>query len=266
MAAAAGDNSRFKRSLVVSISIHAAAFVFILISPYLPKPARRGMVHYVNLVGFPGGGGGGGGGDNAAAELKTPQEEVVETELPARESLRDLTLPENFEQDTPDTLRYPVEKPKRKSSAVKKKKSAIQKTSPKASAKKTAGSKQGSGIRIGGVGDGSGGGFGSGLESQIGLSNFPYTYYIQILHGRISSNWFPSRAVPGLTGQFQTAVSFKIYRNGRISSPDIRESSGIRALDMSAVRAVQNSAPFPPLPDEYGDEYLIISLIFEHSK
>jgi len=32
------------------------------------------------------------------------------------------------------------------------------------------------------------------------------------------------------------------------------------------LRAIQTSAPFPPLPREYKDEYLGIHLIFEHSK
>lgn len=35
---------------------------------------------------------------------------------------------------------------------------------------------------------------------------------------------------------------------------------------MSAQRAVTDASPFPPLPDDYDEEYLGIILIFEHVK
>ena len=47
---------------------------------------------------------------------------------------------------------------------------------------------------------------------------------------------------------------------------EIEEESGIRALDMAAIRAIQSSAPFAPLPDGYEEEYLVIHLRFEHKK
>jgi len=61
-------------------------------------------------------------------------------------------------------------------------------------------------------------------------------------------------------------VFFKIYRDGKISIVEIEEKCGIHALDLAAVRAVQSSAPFAPLPTEYEDDYLGIHLIFEHGK
>jgi len=52
----------FRRALIISVSAHLALFIFILISPYIPTHSKKGMIHYVNVVSFPGGGGGGGGG------------------------------------------------------------------------------------------------------------------------------------------------------------------------------------------------------------
>ncbi len=69
-----------------------------------------------------------------------------------------------------------------------------------------------------------------------------------------------------MSGTFQTQVFFKIYRNGQISDLKVENSSGIQALDLSALRAIQTSAPFPPLPSEYDGQYLGLHLIFEHSK
>jgi len=251
----------FKRALIFSVSAHIILFIVLLLSPHIPKPKRKGLVHYVNVISFPGGG----GSLTAASETQ-----LEETALPERESLRDLTLSDRVEQDSPEALHFPTEKPQRDNTPKTEKKAVIQKPPTKKtsdSSSQPPGEGAGSGIKLG-FGGGSGSGFGVGSEyaSQIGLSNFPYTYYLQILHGRISTNWYPAQAVPGLTGNFHTTVLFKIFRNGRISTVEIMESSGVRALDMSAVRAVQNAAPFPPLPQDYEDEYLIIRLIFEHKK
>jgi TonB family protein len=228
------------------------------------------MIHYVNVISFPGGGGGSGGGGPRT------EEKLAETGIPQRETLRDLTTPQKLQQESPTALRHPVEKPKRERTPPAKKKAAIQKaqkppakSSPSTSSgtDSSTGRGSGSGLRIGlGSGPGSGSGFGSELSSQIGLSNFPYTYYLQTIHGKISGNWYTSQISPGITGNFHTTVYFKIFRDGTISKLEIRERSGIRALDLSAQRAIQSSAPFPPLPNDYEGDFLGIHLIFEHNK
>lgn len=230
------------------------------------------MIHYVNVISFPGGG----GGDGSSGSGSRTEEKLTETAVPHRETLRDLTTPQKLQQESSSTLRHPVEKPKREKTPPSEKKAVIQKTqkSPESSSSKTSegvdsktGSGAGTGVRIGiGSGPGGGGGFGSELSSQIGLSNFPYTYYLQTIHGKISGNWYTSQISPGVTGDFHTTVYFKIFRNGEISSLEIRERSGIRSLDLSALRAIQSSAPFPPLPNDYEEDFLGIHLIFEHNK
>jgi len=268
----------FRQALIISASAHLALFIFILISPYIPTHSKKGMVHYVNVVSFPGGGGGGGGGGAPGGPPgeSSQSETLGETPLPERESLRDLTVPKALEQQEP-SLRYPVDKPKREKQTDTEKKSVIQKSEKTSQAKtksgrsdsgSEAGGGSGSGLRIGvGGGSGSGGiGFGSEYSSQIGMSSFPYTWYLQTLHSRISSNWFTSRIRTGLSGDYFTTISFRIYKDGRISEPEILESSNVRSLDLSAIRAVRSSAPLPPLPAEYKEEYLLIRIIFEHTK
>jgi len=262
----------FKRAIRLSITVHILLIILIVISPYLPKTSKKGMVHYVNVISFPGGGGGGGGGGTSGGGVKT-ETELSDTEVPQRETLRDLTTPQKLQQETASALRHPTDKQKKESAQPTKKKDVIQKTS-KTSSKETTqaassgtGSGTGSGVPIGiGDGTGSGVGFGSEFSGQIGLSSFPYTYYLQVIHTRISGNWFTSQISPGVAGEFHTTVSFKIFRSGEISNPDIKEKSGIRALDLSAIRAVHSSAPFPPLPREYEEDYLGITLIFWHKK
>ncbi len=257
MIALSKSNPVFKKAVVLSFTAHLAFFLFILLSPNLQKSSRGETIHYVELISFPGGGGGG-------------EEKIAETALPERRTLRDLTTPQKLQQETPPTLRHPVEKPEKETRTKKEKKTAIQKQ-PTGAREAEAGPAKGkstgpgSGVSLGG-GLGTGSDTGSAYSSQIGLSNFPFTYYLQIIIDRASSNWFTSLVDPGISGNFQATVHFKIYKNGQISELKIQESSGIKSLDLSALRAIQTSAPFPPLPGAYEDEYLGIYLIFEHSK
>jgi TonB family protein len=269
----------FKKFVYISISIHVVLFLLMILSPKFPSLGRKKMIHYVSLHSFSGGGGGGrssGGGTSAKVQPKVSEtkSEVTETPMPERETLRDLTTPQKLEQQSLSSLRYPVDKPKRESKPVTEKKATIQKQDP--STKKPAnrtdsGQEEGTGSESGisfGVGSGSGGGvgFGSEFSSQIGLSNFPFNYYLENMIGRISSNWLKTQVSSGMSDELFTVVKFKIYRDGKISVVEIEESCGIRALNMAAVRAIQSSAPFAPLPDGYEEEALIIHLRFEHIK
>ncbi len=259
----------FKRAMVYSAVFHAALFSLIALSPSMPQAGKKGMVHYVSFGGFPGGGGGPGGGGPKAAAVPAPAK---------KETLRDLTVASKVKPQVKPSMTYPVDKPKKDRTDKDPKKGAITKPQPNAApAGPTAaagtrdgagqnGSGAGSGIRIG-LGDGTGGGgFGSGYGDQVGLTDFPYQYYLQIISDRVSSSWFTALVDPGVTGTFYATVYFKILRNGQVTDLKIKESSGIASLDMSAQRAIQISAPFPPLPSDYDGAYLGIHLIFEHSK
>lgn len=267
MTALERSSATFKKAVILSFTAHLTLFLLILLSPHLPKSSRKEMIHYVNLISLPGGGGGSG---SLSGKGGGGEEKIAETALPKRETLRDLTTPQKLQEETFSSLRHPVKKPKKETKPKSEKKAVIQKQpkgikEAKAGSTKGEGTGTGSGVRIGG-GLGSASDTGSAYSSQIGLSNFPFTYYLQIIIDRVSSNWFTSLVDPGISGSFQATVYFKIYRSGQISNPKIQESSGIKSLDLSALRAIQTSAPFPPLPRDYEDEYLGIYLIFEHSK
>ena len=261
----------FKKFVYISISFHVILFLLMIFSPHFPSLGRKKMIHYVSLQSFGGGGGGGPSAKMRPAATVT-KEELAETPTEAGKVLRDLTTPQKLEQQTPSSFRYPVDKPKREKAPPPQKKAVIQKqdTSAKKPAEKSESSSEGgsgSGISLGvGTGTGGGPGFGSEFSSQIGLSNFPFTYYLENMIGRISSNWLQTQVSSGMSDQLFTVVRFKIYRDGKISVVDIEQGCGIRTLDLAAVRAIQSSAPFAPLPDGYDEESLIIHLRFEHVK
>lgn len=266
-------NRTFKKSVYVSVGAHALVLLLIVLSPHFPKSSRKGFIQYIplNMVG-PGGDGSGGGGLRPLARLG-------ETPVAKRETLKELTTPQKAKAEPKSEMRYPTEvKPKKEPKAKTEKKGVITKQEPApAGARSQAGSPQGTpagtgtqggfgtGLRIG-TGNGSGGWGPGGPGAGGGLGNFPYQYYLNIITEKVSGNWFSSLVDPGVSGNFQTVVYFKIQRDGQVAELKIEQASGVTALDLSAMRAVRASAPFPPLPRDYQDNYLIIHLMFEHSK
>lgn len=262
------ENERFKRAIVISITVHVALFIFLLVSPHIRLPVSKKMIHYVSIFSAPSGG----GSSSERVNLETPpQEEVIETIVPKRESLQDLTVPQKMEEQDSSSLRYPVEKPKREKPQPKEKKAIIEKQT-KPTPKKptqtlsssTEGSDSGSGIKIGiGSGEGSGEGTGSKFESEIGMTDFPYSFYKRHLTDRVSNYWIKSYSG---TEELYTTVFFKIYRNGSVGDIKVVEQSGNRILDRSATRAILRVGRFAPLPQGYAHDYLEIQLTFEHAK
>jgi TonB family protein len=267
-AASASLPTPFKRALVFSLLLHVFVFVFVVASPRLSRPPQKGQIYYVNFIGGGGGGGAAGSGGSTTTVVDKPQPIPAPTK---RESLRDLTVAEKVQPKTESTMRYPVDKPKREK-PVTEKKAAISKPDPDKTAAASAGQGPGYSLKFGtgeGAGGGTGGGIGGGVGGggdPFGISGFPFTWYLSILSDKVTANWFKSLVDPGVSGTYQTQVYFRIYRNGQVSDLRVEASSGIQALDLSALRAIQESSPFPALPSEYDGQYLGLHLIFEHSK
>ncbi|HSK76152.1 MAG TPA: TonB family protein [Thermoanaerobaculia bacterium] len=92
-----------------------------------------------------------------------------------------------------------------------------------------------------------------------GLDNpdFTYSYYIDQLLSAIDANWVR----PSLGDGVRAIIAFRIGRDGSLSGLEVAESSGYNSFDLAALRAVQNAAPFPPLPRAYRHDSLGVRLI-----
>lgn len=262
------DNPRFKKAVMFSIVFHITLLLVFILSPYLPDFSNKRTIYYVDFMG--GGGGGGGNGGNPAASLETEttsSEEVTETEALPRESLKDLSVPDSLEQKVEPKLRHPTDNPKREPQTKPKKKAVIQKTQQKTTTQKP--TQKGTGISSGGVslGDvaGSGGGSGGGFGPGTGGGSFPYSYYFELITRAVAQNWYTYQIRSGISGNFTTIVSFRIFRDGSTGGIRITETSGLEVLDRAARKAVQNSK-FPKLPPALDEDYIIINLLFEHKR
>jgi TonB family protein len=92
---------------------------------------------------------------------------------------------------------------------------------------------------------------------SLDTANFPFTYYLRQVTGRIEDNWVRPQGNLG-----RVIVYFKIQRDGSILEARVYESSRNQTVDMLAAGAVKRSEPFPPLPMEFGGDYLGIYLCF----
>ncbi len=91
----------------------------------------------------------------------------------------------------------------------------------------------------------------------LNVSDFPYAWYIQAVHRKIQERW-EGRAIHGR----QPEVIFEIARDGQLRRVSVGKSSGNPAYDQLATRAVAEANPFPPLPDGFPKNVLIIGLQF----
>jgi protein TonB len=74
-----------------------------------------------------------------------------------------------------------------------------------------------------------------------------FGWYVQVVNNKVSNNWYTIEIGPNATGH-RVYILFDILTDGTPSNVRIEQSSGIPALDQSAVRAVQRIDTFGPTP------------------
>ncbi|MFH1502554.1 MAG: TonB family protein, partial [Candidatus Eisenbacteria bacterium] len=82
------------------------------------------------------------------------------------------------------------------------------------------------------------------------------------VQGKVSSNWSQPSARLIVEDSLTVSVSFVIRRDGSVGDVRIARSSGRSTVDQSAAKAVRESIPFPPLPDDYLQERLDVTIDF----
>ncbi len=259
---------KFKTTLLLSVALHASLAAIMIV-----QPSRKGsgeMTYYVDLVNLGGGGGGprgGGGGNEAPPAAAGPAAEGDAALIEEKGGgVKNLTVEKEFKSP----LRYPDRESRKKVEeekmiSVVRRQPTVPGKQPIVPGAPAAGLKTGISSG-GGSGNGSGGGSGDGSGGWGGGGYFPHAYYVDLLRNRISASWYSSLVAPGLRGKYVTGVHFIIRRDGRVSDLRVERSSGIDSLDLSARRAIENAAPFAPLPNDFASQYLVVHFEFEWEK
>ena len=100
---------------------------------------------------------------------------------------------------------------------------------------------------------------GDGAE-DINVEDLEFISYFRSVQAELAARWVKS----GLSGG-SVKIRFFINRNGEVSQVSVAASSGKSYLDAPAKRAVLG-AEFPPLPQGYRGEKLIVNINFHYGK
>jgi TonB family protein len=129
--------------------------------------------------------------------------------------------------------------------------------------------------RSAGAGSGNGGDFGLGtgahgrqvgnldiLSDTMGVDFGPYLQ--RILHD-VKQNWYNLIPESAQMKKGKLAIEFAITKDGQVAGMKLVASSGDVALDRPAWGSITGSNPFPPLPTEFGGQYLALRFTFYYN-
>ena len=109
----------------------------------------------------------------------------------------------------------------------------------------------------GNVGNPGGGGGAPGIDA---LREPDFGPYMRELQRRIKLNWDPPKGNESKT----VVLLFKIAKDGRLLSCRVHRSSGLPSADQAALKAVELTAPFRPLPGDFKGQNIDIQFTFDY--
>ncbi|MFZ5981422.1 MAG: TonB family protein [Candidatus Zixiibacteriota bacterium] len=235
-----------RRDLILSILLHIAIISATFIStPFEPRrEVDYGEVIRVSLTSMP--------------ELPATEEEPA--------PLPDLQIPQAVEEQMPE---IPIDDPTTKPE-VKIDKAVAESEKPKPEPRKPkpynpdaqkadetrAGSSEG---QIESSTTSHGSPFAGATVDNASFNKYPYWY--DQAFSKIIRYW--SNPVVS-DGPIVCVAYFQVIKSGRMIEARIEQSSGIAAFDNACLLALQKAAPFPPLPREFREEIIGITLPFKY--
>ena len=88
-----------------------------------------------------------------------------------------------------------------------------------------------------------------------------YPYWYDQAFNKILRSW--SNPVVS-DGAIVCVVYFQVIKSGRMIESRVEQSSGIPAFDDACLSALKRAAPFPPLPRDFREEIIGITLPFKY--
>jgi len=106
----------------------------------------------------------------------------------------------------------------------------------------------------------SGGARNNATAGLFDTKGFPLGEYKEIIDARVRSLWLvPSNLKES---QKKTTVIFYIDKKGKCSNLRIETPSGSSSLDISALAAIRDADPFPPLPQGFPGDHIGVKITF----
>jgi TonB family protein len=108
------------------------------------------------------------------------------------------------------------------------------------------------------TGGNTGGTGGTGTAEAVEVDLGPYMDAVQ---KRIKKKWFPPKGEESK----RLVVTFNIRKNGQMTGMKLKKSSGVSIADDAAMQAVQDAAPFDPLPAGITEDSIEINFTFDYN-
>lgn len=93
-----------------------------------------------------------------------------------------------------------------------------------------------------------------------------FSWYVEAVQRRISSNWLQSTVDGSVGWAPRVVVTFDILRDGTITNVQVTRSSNNYSVDSSAVRAVHDSSKLNALPAEYAGSKVGVEFWFDYKR
>lgn len=103
------------------------------------------------------------------------------------------------------------------------------------------------------------------LSDTMGVDFGPYLS--RVLHD-VRQNWYnliPEAARAPLMKKGKVSIEFAILKDGKVAGLQLTGTSGDVSLDRAAWGGITASNPFPPLPSEFGGQYLALRFHFYYN-
>jgi TonB family protein len=100
------------------------------------------------------------------------------------------------------------------------------------------------------------------LSDTMGVDFGPY---LKRILEDVRQNWYNAIPVSAQDKKGKLAIEFAITKDGKVAGMKLVASSGDVPLDRAAWAGITASDPFPPLPTEFGGEYLALRFRFYYN-
>ncbi|HYL91590.1 MAG TPA: energy transducer TonB [Alphaproteobacteria bacterium] len=91
-----------------------------------------------------------------------------------------------------------------------------------------------------------------------------FGWYVQVVRNKVHDNWLTYELGSGVQATHRGYIQFDIRRDGSPANVRLEQSSGVPALDQSAMRAVQRIDTFGRLPDGYTGSQVTVEFWFDY--
>jgi len=232
------------RVLIISALVHAVLLIVLPFVPRLSSAYDQGLqVYEVELVQLE--------AQPAALEEETvqePAEEPVQQELEIEEEIEEAAIPEEPPPKPKRVVLTPPSRPEKTLEERLEERLDAEDRKRPAETREQETTQEPAPAQTG--------------SARVTASRFPYGWYLSVIQGKVGSNWDQPSARLVAEDSLTSSISFVIRRDGSVHGVTVARSSGRSTVDQSAARAVRDSAPFPPLPDDYMESTLQVTIDF----